>query len=192
MLLTVPTLQISFDLPPLLSLIYYFQQQQKPYRNRFLVANFASHSYCRDTLLQHQDTDNDQEIEMCSPMQLVRSPQASLFADRHPFAKPPAACPDPQPFCNFSVSSFDAVPLVVGTASGSSSVPARSHHPHHHPSYDQPVVPEPIKVYRKSPFLPRKKASPESTISGSSQTPKKESKLSTLGVCRERIRNIGR
>lgn len=143
-------------------------------------------TFYRDNLSQHQDTDNDQEIEMCSPMPLVTSPQASLFADRHPFAvaKPSSTSPPDQQYGHFRVSSFDgapvaSVPSMTLRSNPPPQPPPPHHHYQHHTSYEQPVVlpPEPIKVYRKSPFLPRKKSSPESNL-----VPKKESKLSTLGA----------
>lgn len=130
------------------------------------------------------------EIEMCSPLKLVTSPPPSRIYSppspipshipvRHPFTNPVPApntthsnvSPEKQ-YCNFRVGSFESPPAPA-TAS-----PLRILN--HQQSYEQPVVPEPSKVYRKSPFLPRKNKSPES----STTAPKKESKLSTLGMLR--------
>lgn len=157
--------------------------------NRPLVSTY------RDQLLNHQmmttTTDNDHNlgpypaIDMCSPLQLVKSPPpSSIYAPpspipshipvRHPFAKPPAPLnisPEKQ-YSNFRVGSFEASPADTASTS------LRSQYPQPPPSstYEPPVGPEPSKVYRKSPFLPRKTKSPESSLA-----PKKESKLSTLG-----------
>lgn len=136
------------------------------------------------------------EIEMCSPLKLVTSPPPSRIYSppspipshipvRHPFANPAPTSntthtnvsPEKQ-YCNFRVGSFESPPAPA-TAS-----PLRILN--HQQSYEQPVVPEPSKVYRKSPFLPRKNKSPES----STTAPKKESKLSTLGMSRVVVADV--
>lgn len=129
---------------------------------------------CRDQLLPNQIADNGnsgyQQIELCKPnIELVAATQHRLFdtipshtPERHPFAKPPSTSPDNQ-YCTLHLNSFEA------------STSTRGSQQHHYPNYEQSVVPEPSKVYRKSPFLPRKKE-------GAEGNPKKESKLSTLGA----------
>lgn len=132
---------------------------------------------CRDQLPRNQSEDNEyttgyQQIELCNPkIELATAPQHRLFEtlpthapERHPFAKPPSTSSPDSQYCTLHLNSFAA-----------STVTTRTSQPQHYANYEQSVVPEPSKVYRKSPFLPRKKEGAESN-------PKKESKLSTLGV----------
>lgn len=144
--------------------------------------------------MQHPSSDNDQEIEMCCPMPLVKSPQATLFTahssripERTAFASPsriksPEVHQQQQQhqhqhhpqrqaeYCNFQSSPYDRSLAISGLTPAPRNMKLQCSQP------NPPVAMEPSKVYRKSPFLPRKKDSPEI-----SSAPKKESKLSTLG-----------
>lgn len=113
---------------------------------------------------------------MTSPLNLVKSPQASLYTslampshipERHPFSPVATTSPEKQRYNTFCISS-PGVPVEYNES------PAP--HVGNTLKYDQSALPEPSKVYRKSPFLPRKTGSPDSTKGA-----KKESKLSTFG-----------
>lgn len=148
----------------------------------------------RDQLSQKEINDvlSYQPIATCSPVNFVTTtqlqqqqqqqqhsvlaPKLNHFPDRHQFVKPPmtttttttaTASPDKQ-YCKLRIGSLENRP------SGSGSIHA-SHHLHSNYEHHQPIVHEPSKVYRKSPFLPRKECPDNNS------TPKKESKLSTLG-----------